>query len=345
MFRRIVATLRRYWWILLLGLFVGFGIWWRFFRVQTTSEVITVRPSRGALLKTLEVSGVVDAHEQVSLAFPAPGRLAWVGVVEGDTVKQWQTVASLDTRTLEKQLTQDLNLFGKEFRDHDQTLDDTDFYGYPEITTSLRRIWEKAQFDLDNTVLQVEIRDLAIKLASLSTPIAGLVTRVDTPYAGVTVGVTDRIEIVNPTSVYFAAVVDEEDIQNVSEGQSAQIILDSFDEMEIQTQVELIDFTPSPTQSGGTGYRISLPLTVDNQFGRYRMGMNGTAVIRMVEKTDVLKVPVDSLISRDGKDFGDVLLANGETESREITLGIESIDEAEVLSGLSEDDLVIIPTQ
>lgn len=40
-------------------------------------------------------------------------------------------------------------------------------------------ILEKAQFGLSNAVIDVELADLAIKYATITTPIAGLVTHID----------------------------------------------------------------------------------------------------------------------------------------------------------------------
>src|SRR3990167_2084606 len=56
-------------------------------------ETYTVK--RQALKETATFSGEVDADEKVKLKFQTAGRLAWVGVKEGDIVKPYQGIASL----------------------------------------------------------------------------------------------------------------------------------------------------------------------------------------------------------------------------------------------------------
>jgi len=46
------------------------------------------------LLESVSASGKVEAEEEAVLTFQTSGRLAWVGVKEGDRVEQWQAIAS-----------------------------------------------------------------------------------------------------------------------------------------------------------------------------------------------------------------------------------------------------------
>ncbi|PIV09530.1 hypothetical protein COS51_02315, partial [Candidatus Roizmanbacteria bacterium CG03_land_8_20_14_0_80_36_21] len=50
----------------------------------------TYRVSRQNLKEVLSLSGEVAAEEDVILRFQTSGRLAWVGVKEGDYVKKYQ---------------------------------------------------------------------------------------------------------------------------------------------------------------------------------------------------------------------------------------------------------------
>lgn len=306
-------------------------------------EIVTISPSRQNLRQTIEISGSVDADELANLSFAAASRLSWVGVKEGDEVKKWQAIASVDTRTLQKQLQQDLNDFGKERRDHDKTLKDNSFYERKDMDQELRWLFEKAQFDLDNTVLDVEIRDIAIRLSTIVSPIGGIVTQVDKPFAGMTVGPTDLFQIVNPTSVYFSGVVDEVDIAAVRPDQSASLTLDAYPNETLATSVGKVEFIPSTTRSGGTGYRVRLPLP-PNQLLKYRLGMNGTATLLIEERSNVLTIPTDSIIVRDEVSYVEVKVGD-KVEERKVETGLSTDDYTEIISGLSEADLVVVPQQ
>lgn len=72
-------------------------------------KVQTVKVIRGDLEKDLTLAGKVDAGSYALLQFQTSGRLSWVGVKEGDEVKKWQAIASLDKQDLEKQLKKIMN--------------------------------------------------------------------------------------------------------------------------------------------------------------------------------------------------------------------------------------------
>ena len=47
------------------------------------------------------------------------------------------------------------------------------------LTDFIKRIRQRSQNSLDNSVIDVELQDISIKLANIATPIAGVVTRAD----------------------------------------------------------------------------------------------------------------------------------------------------------------------
>lgn len=342
--KKIGELIKKYKWIAIIVVVVGvIGYFQMKSTKANTQEMVYQTPQKQTIVNTLELTGHIDAVERVDLKFIAPSRLSWVGVKEGDTVKKWQGIASVDTRTLQKQLEQDLNTFNKAFRAHDQVLDDNDYYGDSGVSSELKRVFENSNFDLNSAVATVEIRDLAIKMSSIYAPFAGIVTRVDQPNAGVNIGATDVFQIVNPNTLYFAAEVDELDVSRISVGQKAQIILDAYTESPIESTIVKIGFSPVGGTSSGTSYKVELSLTGNNDSLKYRLGMSGDARIVLEQKDNTLTIPSSALIERDDKYFVDVKTSAKEPERKEVTIGIESDDLVEIMSGLSESDEVVIP--
>lgn len=228
----------------------------------------------------ISASGKIQAHNVTNLSFQTSGLLAWVGVKEGDQVKKWQGIASLDKRELEKRLARYLNLYLTNRWDFEQLQDDyQDEKERYLITDAIKRILDKAQFSLDNAVIDVEIADLALKLTTIATPIEGIVTHIETPQAGVNVTpLSANFTIVDPSSIYFAASVDEADIGKIQVKQKAKISLDSYPEEEFEGTVERIAFVATPTAGGGTAYLVEISLP-ENQNLKFKVGMNGDATI------------------------------------------------------------------
>src|SRR3989344_6512971 len=92
-------------WYLILGLFliVGFVYYQRYTaQIKAKKEKSTYTVKRQTLRDDLSLSGEIDAEEKTVLRFQTSGKLSWVGVKEGDQVKKYQTVASLDQREVQE---------------------------------------------------------------------------------------------------------------------------------------------------------------------------------------------------------------------------------------------------
>jgi len=110
-----------YKWIVVLILIVGVSFFvYRRFNTSEKTILATYTVKRDDLQEILGVTGEVDASEKASLHFQTGGRLSWVGVKEGDVIKKYAGIASLDQRTLQKTLQKYLNTYSKERRDFEQ---------------------------------------------------------------------------------------------------------------------------------------------------------------------------------------------------------------------------------
>lgn len=227
--------------------------------------------------ENVSASGEIKATEEVELKFQTSGKLAWIGVKEGDRVEKWQAIAKLDTYELEKKLKDALLSYSKERNDFDEEYFETyrEQTPYSAINDTVKRILEKNQWDLDKAVVDVEIKNNAVRLATLTTPISGIITKIDKPIAGINIVYTaDTIVVSDPDSVEFVAEVDEVDIPKIREGQKAIINLDAYEDEPIETVVKRISFASKTTSGGGTVYEVFLKLP-ENENLRYRLGMNG----------------------------------------------------------------------
>lgn len=327
--------IKKHWYLLIIvvGLLTYTG-------VQQTNKVKSekeksYRVRQQTLKEVLTLSGEIDADEKATLRFQTSGRLAWVGVKEGDYVKQYQMVAALDQRELKKTLDKKLNDYLKNRWDFDQTLDDNKVI----VNDKIKRIVDKAQFDLNKAVLDVELQSLTIELANLFTPIEGLVVRVASPKAGVNITPTQaEFEVLNPNTVFFSALADQTDVVNFSEGMSGEIILDAYPDEKIRGTISQIAFTPKEDETG-TVYQTKMTFTENNNDYRYRLGMTGDAEFTIKEIPNVLVVPASFIKSANKKKYV-WISENGKRNKAFVETGetIESL--TEIKSGLKEGDIV-----
>ncbi len=320
----------------IITLLAGSGIFYYQTQFAGTKAESTYRVKRQELQETLSLSGKIAAEEKATLRFQTSGYLAWVGVKEGDRVKANQVIAGLDQQELQKTFQKYLNDYRNARWDFDQLSQTT--YKDQVITDTIKRTIDQSQFDLNNAVLDVEIKNLAIQFSNLWTPIDGIVTRVETPLPGVNIIPTQaEFEIVNPATIYFSALADQTDVVKLQEGMRGEIVLDSYPEKTIPGIIKRISFTPKPGESE-TVYEVKISAS-DSGTLNLRLDMGGDADFVTSDKKAVLAVPLKAL-----KTSGDqryvYVRKDGKKKKVNVAVGLETDSLAEITSGLTEGDLV-----
>jgi heavy metal sensor kinase/RND family efflux transporter MFP subunit len=79
---------------------------------------------------------------------------------------------------------------------------------------------------------------------------------------------------------------------------------------------------------------------VDNADEAYTPGMYATVRLALAEEKDALAVPIQSLTPGDPPSV--MVVKDHKIEKRDVTVGIQTPDEAEILSGLDEGDFVVV---
>ncbi len=308
---------------------------------KTKSGGKTYVVSKKNLKETLTLSGLVDADEKVVLRFQTGGRLAWVGIKVGDMVKAYQALASLDARDVQKTLEKTLRDYSKTRNDFEETWRVTYTGKLPKdaLNDTMKRILEKNQWDLERAVLDVELKALAVEYATLTTPIAGIVTRIATPFAGVNITPSQgEFDVVNPASVYLSVLADQTEAAKLKEGMTADITFDAFPDILYQGTVSGISFTPKTGQSS-TVYEVKVALPHSNLNNIFRLDMTADASFTLSEKPETLAIPSSFVVIQNDKTFVKKAV-RGTVETVPVILGNEFRDDREVMSSLSEGDVV-----
>jgi len=336
--------------IAIILLVSGFGV----YRANAKTSDVTkfdvkketvISPKEETIKEEITLTGSVDASTKAELQFQTSGQLAWVGVKVGDRVKKYQAIASLNKEVLKKQLQADFNTY----RSALATFDDTqDKYKTEKdnltLTDDMKRILVRSQNTLDNSVINYELQDLVLKYATLTSPINGVVTNIEQPNSGVNITpASATFSIIDPTSIYFKAQIDQEDVTRVKVGDKTTISLDSFPEEEFTSEVTYISFTPISGQTS-TVYEIRFKLVGnDNQDIKYRLGMDGDAVISLKEINNALTLPIDAIHQDQDQPYVFVKSDDNQLLTKKtIKTGIETDTTVEILEGLSENDQVVI---
>ncbi len=317
-------------------IFVGFQIYKHFLRIP---QYDTVEVLRTTVAKNKTASGEIRSEEEVELTFPVSGKMVNLAIKKNDLVKKWEYIGSLDKQQLQMQIEKNLRDYSKTRWDFDEDNEVT--YEDKIITNTIRRVLDKNQFDLDKSVLDVEIADFAKKNANLYSPISGVVTKVHT-HEGMSAvgGVTPIVTIANPQKMFFIAKIGEADIAGITIGQKAVVILDAFEDKKFKGEVIEIDYAATISPNVGVKtYEVKIAL---EDLEQIKLDMSGDIEITTVFHSDVLAITKIEIQEKGDNKIVEVLDGK-QIIQKEITIGIRGDGGMiEILSGLNEGDRVVI---
>jgi RND family efflux transporter MFP subunit len=172
---------------------------------------------------------------------------------------------------------------------------------------------------------------------SLRAPISGVVT--DRPlFAGETAAAGTAILTIMDTSVLIAKLhLSQSQSQQLAPGGPATITVPGLDGP-VAAKVSLV----SPALDPGST-TVEVWLRVDNADGRLKAGTSVQAKIKGKTTSQALLIPVEAVqrSSDSGGKMVMVVSANGTAHKKDVSIGLETSEEAQVLDGLNLGDAVI----
>jgi RND family efflux transporter MFP subunit len=149
------------------------------------------------------------------------------------------------------------------------------------------------------------------------------------------------VHLVDTRTVEMDGVVDEIDIYKVKVGQEAIITVDALPDEEIKGKVTFI--SPFGTQTAGV-VEFPVKISLEPTEAELKGGLTATADIIVEKRENVLLVPNRSIKGSPGNYYVEVVIDEEKvtTEKRPVTLGAQSEQFSEVISGLSEGEKTIV---
>jgi len=331
--KKVFSTKKRIAGVLLLILFFFVGKYFLIDSKKTASNFALVK--RDDIKEELSLSGQIDSDDHAILTFGIAGKVNWVGVKEGDWVKEDQAIATLEKEVLNAALREAWSNFTaakaaseKYYSDH---TGNSESYDQKIERTAL----DAAQ---NNAYDNVRIAQENLKSAALYSPIEGLVVSVNPNLAGVNVSaLNSSYEIVNPLTVYLKVTADQTEVGDIKKGQAGVIFFDSYPDEQMSGKIRDISFVPSKDETG-TVYDVKIILSdVNNKDYKYRLGMTADVNFVLKESMNVLIIPSEYIKSDGGKKY---VLKGKDKKKIYVETGIENDQDTEIIKGLSEGDIV-----
>ncbi len=130
----------------------------------------------------------------------------------------------------------------------------------------------------------------------------------------------------------------EADTAKINAGQAAKV---EFESLGQQLTARVIRIDPIETVVANV-VTYTVTLLLDKKLEELKPGMTGNVDVIIAQKQDVLRLPVTAVNPRNGRATVQVLKADGELETRQVTTGLKGDDDIEITSGLGDGDKVVV---
>ncbi|TMF65254.1 MAG: biotin/lipoyl-binding protein [Chloroflexi bacterium] len=195
-----------------------------------------------------------------------------------------------------------------------------------------------SQASVDNAASAVQTAQANLDNAVVTAPSSGVVASIASQ-----VGETAAnpfMVLANTTSLVLHGTIGESDVAKVKLGLVANVAVDAVSTAGRMTgRVTSLD--PVATiQSGVPVYGIDV--TIDLPNSQVKPGMTGTATVIIASRQNVLTVPNLAIRTTNGRRYLQIL-KDGEAVDTDVVFGISNDTTTEVISGVAEGDLAVLP--
>ncbi|QZN87321.1 biotin/lipoyl-binding protein [Cellulomonas sp. C5510] len=331
------------------------------------STTTAVAASLSTIEQSVSASGTLTPAVQEDVAFAVSGTVQSVDVEAGDTVAAGQQLATVDTLQLDAALLSakaELASAAASLADAEDDADGSDASDAQVAALT-------AQVEVAQAAVDAAQEDLAG--ATLTAPVAGLVTTVDLEVGDVVSGTsgssgsggaassgsagtgatggssqgstgtssgtsTAPFVIVGTDAWQVSVSVGESDVALVEAGDQVELTVDDVADTVYGTVGE-VGLVPS-SSSGVAAYPVTIDVTGSPE--GLHDGASADVSIIYERRTDVLTVPAAAVTTVDGRSVVTQEGADGEQVTTEVTVGETSGTVVEITDGLAEGDEVLV---
>jgi RND family efflux transporter MFP subunit len=308
---------------------------------------------RGEVIGTVSFTGRIAPVEQQPLFFGSEGRVGKVYVKDGETVQAGTVIADLEgAADLLRQL--EISQISLQRSQLNADIAQLNFDLFVAQTPQGSSVYEKrlaieqdklqlAKLDVKQASLGIEELQAALSRTQLVAPMEGRIFALQVS-VGSQVRAYDSIGLVVDMSQLevSANVTDTNILDQLQVGMSAKLIPSSGlgkPGTGVVRRLSTLGGVSQPLEPDQS-VRISLDLPVDAS--GYKLGDLLDVTVIVVNKKDVLWVPPQTIRIFSGRKF--VVVQNGDLQTRvDVTLGVIGQDRVEIVTGLTEGQVVVSP--
>jgi membrane fusion protein (multidrug efflux system) len=302
-------------------------------QAATPLPVEVSTPAVADIFATYRSTTTLSSDSEAAVLARVGGQVVEILVEEGDLVAEGQVLARLDGERLRlRQLKAKANLV-KVTREYER------FVRLHEKGLVSASAFDSLKYDMDALEAAYRLQRLEYEYTTIRAPIAGVVSTRDIKI-GQHVDVNDATFRITDTSKLVAYLrIPQTELHKFSPGDPAKVRVDAMPGQAFAATIARI--SPTIDMRNGT-FRATA--YIDNVQGLLAPGMFGRFEIAYEQHTDALVIPAAAIVNEDDQAVVYVV-EDGSAIRRVIRTGIQSGENVEVLSGLGEQEQIVVTGQ
>jgi membrane fusion protein, multidrug efflux system len=313
------------------------------------AEVTLTHVIRGDISQMLTITGTVSAlpNQDVKVSALVPGRIAEMKVAEGDHVEIGQVLAKLDDRPYRDQLHQaeagaaqaKANLENARLSfQRNQTLFERGIAARKDLEDT-RTQQSVAQAALRQAEAALELAHLQVARTEILSPLNGLVVKRFVNVGEQVDGTAAQpvVEVANLNQVELFGNLPATYLTRIHVGQMLPVTSDALPGKTLSGRVVAISPAVDPATNVGT-----VRIRIANPQNLLRLGIFLTAQVAIETHKQALTVPPQAIYRNEEGQPRVFRVDKDNATAVQVTLGIETPDRVELLSGVDEGDSVIL---
>ncbi|MFH2123055.1 MAG: efflux RND transporter periplasmic adaptor subunit [Pseudomonadota bacterium] len=359
---------RTFWIILFVLLGLATLLWYRL--SPEKMEVIVAPVEQGTVEKVVANTraGTLKAHRQAHLSPAIGGQLSVLAVQKGDQVQQGQLLLELWNKDLvaEKELAASaarttqaqaesariqaenssreakrlqqlfqMNAVSEETLDKAKSTAEAQHYSYQASLAAA----ETSLAKLNVITTQLERTRLLAPFSGIIAEIHGELNEYITP-SPPGIATLPAIELLDTSSFYITAPIDEVDAAKVQIGAKARITMDAFADKHFAARVRRIAPYVLDLEKQARTVEVELEFTDPQDTKNLLAGYSVDAEIILEERSNTLRIPTQALLP--GNRVYVYQPQKGRLEERIIRPGLSNWDRTEVIEGLQLGELIVL---
>jgi membrane fusion protein, multidrug efflux system len=291
--------------------------------------VETGRPTRGDVSAAYRGTAPIEAFADADVLAKVAGEVKELMVEEGDVVKKGEVLARLDGDRLRLSLNESEARLRKLQRDYERNVD------LSEKGLISAGEFETIKFEMEALQAAHNLASLELDYTQIRAPIDGVVSERYIKL-GSTLSVNDpvfRVTSLNPLIAFLH--VPEREFSHIEGGQPATLHIDALQEEPILSSVTRV----SPVVDAVTGtFKVTIELYDEKR--RVKPGMFARIGIIHDRHEDALLVPRSAVVESTGE-TSVFVVEDGRAVQKPVRTGYASEGMVEILSGLSDDEMIV----